>query len=89
MSRKLFSLIVCLVLVLNFGVVPSSAQAEDGGEFVISPTRIQPPDGSVDIYVPLGDSIIIRSGCVRQWTAIIKDLPPTAMIANESSISGH
>jgi len=28
MSRKLFSLIACLVLFLNFGVVPGSAQAE-------------------------------------------------------------
>jgi len=31
MSRKLFSLIVGLVLVFNFGIVQTSAQAEENG----------------------------------------------------------
>jgi len=70
MSRKLFSLITCLVLVLNFGVVSGVAQADEGGEFVIRPTSIQPPDGSVDIYVPLGDNVIIRTG----WGACTRGL---------------
>jgi len=82
MSRKLFSLIACLVLVLNFGVVPDSVQAEDGGEFVIRPTSIQPPDGSVDIYVPLGDSIIIRSG----WGACTRGLAQAWTKQNEISL---
>ena len=82
MSRKLFSLVICLVLVLNFGVVPGSAQAEDGGEFVIRPTRIQPPDGSVDIYVPLGDNIIIRSG----WGACTRGLAQAWTKQNKISL---
>ena len=82
MSRKLFSLIVCLVLVLGSGVVPGLAQEEDGGEFVISPTGIQPPDGSVDIYVPLGDSIIIRSG----WGACTRGLAQAWTKQNKISL---
>ena len=82
MSRKLFSLIACLVLVLGFGVVPGSAQEEEGGEFVIRPTRINPPDGSVDIYVPLGDSIIIRTG----WAACTRGLAQAWTKQNKISL---
>ena len=82
MSRKLFSLITCLVLVLGFGVVPGSAQAEDGGEFVIRPTSIDPTDGSVDIYVPLGDSMIIRTG----WGACTWGLAQAWTKQNEISL---
>jgi len=61
MSRKLFSLITCLVLVLNFGIVPSSVQADDGGEYEIWPVYIDPPDGSVDIMVPSDANVVIRT----------------------------
>ena len=82
MCRKLFSLIACLVLVLTFGVVSGAAQEEEGGEFVIRPASINPPDGSVDIYVPLGDNVIIRSG----WGACTRGLAQAWTNQNEISL---
>ena len=72
MSRKLFSLITCLVLVLNFGVVPGSVQADEGGGYEVWPVFIDPPDGSVDIMVPSDANVVIRTsftGCSRLLAA--------------------
>ena len=83
MSRKLISLITCLVLVFNFGFVSDTAQADDNEEYVIYPAFIYPPDGSVDIYVPVGDTIIIKTG----WGACTRGLAQAWTMQDEISLS--
>jgi hypothetical protein len=55
--------------------VYSPVQAADSDDFEIWPPFIFPPDGSVNIYVPLGDNIIIKTrwgactpGLAQAWT---------------------
>ena len=61
MSRKKLWLITILVLSISFISTSALARSKQDDVFEIWPRDIDPPDGSVDIIVPEGQNILIRT----------------------------
>ncbi len=77
MSRKKLWLITILVLSISLLTSQAFAQESPGDPFEIWPGSITPPDGSVNIYVPQGENIVLRTSfrsCSRLlskvWTMV-------------------
>ena len=66
MSRRFFILVT--VFLFCMGLTYSAAAQANGEPFEIFPRYIEPPDGSVDIYVPAEDNVVIKTtigACTR------------------------
>lgn len=75
MSHKKMWLMAALMLCFNFVTFSAHAHSNEKEKFEIWPVFIDPPDGSVDIIVPQGENVVIKTkwvacsrGLSRAWT---------------------